>query len=197
MTEQSPKSTSLPTTTRSNHAFNCPDCWYGNYDLCGHSPPVSEENAHEILDTGGLASVTNTPPKNKSKETTLDGNSLRFSKEDSEVKDPHSTGRKRAAVLYPIEDGAKCEWRRLAYAGGGKRPIVGCVEGLQENRHHGPDKNTLNNAEGNVHRICAGCHNLWHHLNDEDYHPQLGHKPRVATDEELVKWNVFKDYSYE
>jgi len=40
---------------------------------------------------------------------------------------------------------------------------------MQEARHHGPDKNTLNNEKGNVHRICHSCHNRWHTLNDEDY----------------------------
>lgn len=178
----------------------CADCAYGNYDLCGHNPPVSnvKPDPQKAFDTGGIAPLSNTPSpeSNPHLAVTNEGNKLRFAKSDETVRDPASTGRKRAAALYPITDGAICEWSRLALAGGGKYPIVGCVGGKQENRHHGPDKNTLNNAEGNVHRICAHCHNLWHHLNDPDHDPQRGHKPRVATDEELVKWNVMKDYTY-
>lgn len=45
---------------------------------------------------------------------------------------------------------------------------VGC-DNLQQCRHHGPDKNTLNNDPGNVHRICHWHHNNWHALNDPDY----------------------------
>lgn len=55
--------------------------------------------------------------------------------------------------------------------GGGEFPIQGCSDGVQLNRHHGPDKNTLNNEPGNVHRICAHCHNRWHAKNDPDYDP--------------------------
>lgn len=91
------------------------------------------------------------------------------SKADDEVTDPESTGRKRAAVLYPLSPGMACEWRGLKAACGGAAPIIGCVEGIATNRHHGPDKSTLNNESGNVHRICATCHNRWHTLNDPLY----------------------------
>lgn len=94
-------------------------------------------------------------------------------KSDEEVTDPGSTGRKRAAVLYPITDDMVCEWAGLKSACGGVFPIVGCVGDPVRNkathRHHGPDKNTLNNSEGNVHRICVFCHNRWHTLNDPAY----------------------------
>src|SRR5690606_34666932 len=90
-------------------------------------------------------------------------------KENSEITDVLSTGRKRAAVLFPIDPESPCEWRGLKFAGGGVSPIVGCVYGKQTNRHHGPDKSVLNNESGNVHRICATCHNRWHAANDEHY----------------------------
>jgi len=93
----------------------------------------------------------------------------RRNKQDEEVRDPHSTGRKRAAKLYPLDSSASCEWQGKSNKGGGKFPIQGCIDGLQQARHHGPDKNTLNNLEGNVHRICHGCHNRWHALNDPGY----------------------------
>ncbi len=102
-------------------------------------------------------------------------------KEDSEVTDPKSTGRKRAAVEFPIDPNAFCEWRGLANCGGGRNPIIGCISGKQRHRHHGPDKNTLRNETGNVHRICHYCHNRWHAANDNDYDPTINHEPRPAT----------------
>lgn len=62
-----------------------------------------------------------------------------------------------------------CEWAWLAAAGGGVVPIVGCPGYPASDVHHGPDKNTLRNVEGNVHRICPTCHNRWHALNDPHY----------------------------
>ena len=90
-------------------------------------------------------------------------------KENDAVRDVESTGRKRAAVAYPIEDGMLCEWAKLRFAGGGVTPIIGCNGNPATDRHHGPDKSTLNNQGGNVHRICATCHNRWHTENDEHY----------------------------
>lgn len=107
------------------------------------------------------------------------------------LKDPHSTGRKRAAELYPLDKSSPCEWRGKKNCGGGKRPIVGCVDGLQVARHHGPVKDTTRNHEGNVHRICTRCHNHWHELNDLVYDQReyglLPHDAETATAEELVK----------
>ena len=89
-----------------------------------------------------------------------------------DVTDTLSTGRKRAALVAPIMDGMTCEWAGLKYAGGGAIPMIGCAgnlisdkkggkpdEGyLQGDRHHGPDKATLNNAVGqNLHRVCKVC----------------------------------------
>jgi hypothetical protein len=98
-------------------------------------------------------------------------------KTDATLTDQQSTGRKRAAKLYPLNSGDYCEWSGKSEQGGGKTPIAGCglrpgsVIGLQQCRHHGPDKNTLNNEAGNVHRICTPCHNEWHAKNDKDYLP--------------------------
>jgi len=85
------------------------------------------------------------------------------------LKDPHSTGRKRAKELYPLDYDAPCEWRYLKFAGGGESPIVGCTSGKQQSRHHGPNKSTVCNEEGNVHRICHDCHNVYHGINDPGY----------------------------
>lgn len=108
----------------------------------------------------------------------------RQGKRDATLKDQQSTGRKRAAVAYPLDFEAPCEWKRLKLAGGGQFPLVGCREGLQQARHHGPDKNTLNNDKGNVHRICHTCHNRWHARNDPVYVP--GEIPNKHDDETMA-----------
>lgn len=90
-------------------------------------------------------------------------------KEADQIKDPTSTGRKRAVLVKPINEGDICEWAGLALAGGGVVPIVGCQGNLATNVHHGPDKDTLNNALENLHKICATCHNRWHTVNDPFY----------------------------
>ena len=126
-------------------------------------------------------------------------------KSDEEVTDPKSTGRKRAADLYPInkDNPAPCEWQGLKFAGGGLYPIIGCINGVTLARHHGPDKDTLNNSLGNVHRICAHCHNRWHTLNDGVYKEAFGtsdwkeHDPNTrAAPEEIIaneaKWATKK-----
>lgn len=122
------------------------------------------------------------------------------------ITDVQSTGRKRAALLYPITEGMICEWAKLKYAGGGVVPIIGCLGNVATDRHHGPDKNTLNNREENVHRICSFCHNYWHARNDEFYGerpngtepfiPLDGHEWQLhnpndeATIEEIVKAQI-------
>lgn len=107
------------------------------------------------------------------------------------LKDPESTGRKRAAKLYPITNGSPCEWRGKKNCGGGRRPIIGCYDGIQQHRHHGPVKRTTRNELGNVHRICDDCHVHWHELNDLIYDEQeygiLPHDPIPATDEEIIR----------
>jgi len=105
-------------------------------------------------------------------------------KDLEDIKDKTSAGRKRAAAIAPIFAGMECEWAWLRNAGGGVQPIVGCQgnliqekggsdpEMLQGDRHHGPDKSTLNNTPGiNLHRVCADCHHRWHSLNDFAYGP--------------------------
>lgn len=115
-------------------------------------------------------------------------------KDDSSLRDQQSTGRKRAARWYPIDDTKLCEWAGQTNCGGGQHPITGCVGNLQSARHHGPDKNTLNNEAGNVHRICPTCHNRWHTLNDEGYDwtaLQPPHNPKIATAEDFAENEKF------
>lgn len=113
---------------------------------------------------------------------------FRSGKRDAVLKDQQSTGRKRAARLYPLDRNADCEWRAQTNCGGGTSPILGCVLGKQEARHHGPDKSTSNNEEGNVHRICHACHNRWHAANNAEYDwndtTVKKHNPRPQTAKE-------------
>ncbi len=121
-------------------------------------------------------------------------------KDPEDVRDRHSTGRKRAAQLYPIFKQQACEWQGLKNCGGGSLPIIGCISGKQVHRHHGPVKDTLRNEPGNVHRICPFCHNRWHALNDPIYdealYNTLPHKPEPATELEQLaneaEWKLKK-----
>lgn len=118
-------------------------------------------------------------------------------KNPEDVKDRHSTGRKRAAIQYPIFKDKPCEWRGQKNCGGGQ-PIIGCIKGFQVDCHHGPVKDTLRNEPGNVHRICKFCHNRWHAVNDPIYDEtewdNTEHKPEPATELELLaneaKWKI-------
>jgi hypothetical protein len=106
-----------------------------------------------------------------------------------EMKDPTSTGRKRAAEAAPIEVGMVCEWKRLKEAGGGPVPIKGCPGNPATDRHHGPDKSVLNNEVGvNLHRICSPCHNRWHSENDFYYGDTREDRP--ANGAEWLPWPI-------
>jgi hypothetical protein len=117
------------------------------------------------------------------------GEYVRAQKDNEDIKDVTSTGRKRAAILFPLPDassgGMICEWAGLKFAGGGVEPIIGCpgnkIANLKEKTddlwpghvHHGPDKSTLTNEPSNISRVCPQCHNRWHSLND----PYYGERP--------------------
>ena len=93
---------------------------------------------------------------------------LAWSKENNDVRDPHSTGRKRAAKLFPLDKQAPCEWQgkgTIEFPGTNLKPVETCTEGKQQCRHH-IDYNTLNNSETNVVRICHTCHVKFHWNND-------------------------------
>lgn len=147
---------------------NCAICGRGFHKLC---PACRHGNCHEDEEP-----VTIVKPD--------EGGTKKH-----ELKDPKSTGRKRAAKLYPLEDSADCEWQMQKNCGGGRRPIVGCKDGKQKNRHHGPIKDPTHNEEGNVHRICVNCHNRWHFINDAvyDYDDffKLPHSPVAANEGEV------------
>lgn len=172
--------------------MKCPPCQVGLHSSCQriscdcsmeiHQPQESDlslTSSEESEDEGLRSSLSN--EKNSRSRT-------RRQKRDATLKDQQSTGRKRAARQYPLDRTGKCEWQGLADCGGGSTPIIGCVTGLQQSRHHGPDKSTSNNEEGNVHRICHRCHNRWHAANNKAYDwtttKVVAHNPRVQTDSE-------------
>lgn len=142
----------------------CPHCRVGFHSMCDtncnchsdasllYSPEPEEEDEDE-----GRRS-------NRSRNE-----SSRTGKRTSSLKDEQSTGRKRAARMYPLDREAPCDWLNKDNCGGGLFPVLGCLDGKQQARHHGPDKNVINNEEGNVHRICHACHYRWHVANDPTY----------------------------
>src|SRR4030095_9820924 len=92
------------------------------------------------------------------------------STEEKVFKDPVSTGRKRAAVMYPLSPGQVCDWAWREICGGGIEPITGGTGRPATHIHHGPDKSTLNNdRSSNISLICEFCHNRWHAANDKYY----------------------------
>lgn len=156
----------------------CISCGRGFHDECHDC-----QTCHGIIEdqVNNLATVGNAyQPRQGSRELP-----------DHLVTDIYSTGRKRAARDFPLNRMAPCEWRGLKNVGGGM-PIVGCVNGYQQDRHHGPDKTTTNNDPSNVHRICKKCHKRWHYTNDAVYDQQswseTKHEPEEATEEELKEY---------
>lgn len=157
---------------------SCISCARGFYFECGHTPPVS---IPQVLTVTTEAKTSDEPKKLG-----------RPFKEDNDI--TTSAGRKRAAELYPIQEDSDCEWLKKADCGGGKKPIVGCLNGKQRHRHHGPIKDTAHNERNNIHLICARCHNTWHGRNDPIYTEQeyklLPHSPRSATPEDWTSWTA-------
>lgn len=167
----------------------CIDCGRGLHDTCDYDNCDACHGEQVKIQAVGAAVGTIEAPKKAV------GRPL---KPDDEVTDVMSTGRKRAALEFPIPPGMECEWKGKKKCGGGKFPIIGCINGMAEARHHGPDKFPLNNEVGNVHRICSFCHNRWHALNDPHYvreeYAELKTTPEPATQKELLDneswWNT-------
>jgi hypothetical protein len=176
----------------------CIDCAEGFHELCSNGSGgcetchagTSTDPAPTVPDLAlgdGFKRVDNLKGK-----MVLEKRKARRTKNDITLKDQQSTGRKRAVAIHGKADPEQpCEWQNKANCGGGSFPILGCTSGRQENLHHGPDKNTLNNERPNVHKICSQCHNRWHTLNDPAYqwdgeHPT--HNPREEiTPEDLAE----------
>lgn len=132
--------------------------------------PRSEIGAALEDDTTGLSG-------SEEDETGKKPNFKRKLKNNDAVTDQLSTGRKRAALLFPLknEDGSPkpCEFARRysvlpVYT---EQNMDGCgirqgtATGIAQARHH-LNYDTLDNSEENVVRICHSCHNKLHALND-------------------------------
>lgn len=194
----------------SSNCFMCSanlhaSCQHGSCD-CNHLSQDTERLTSHGNDTSTIEAdhsgideaddVANSSRSNGyGRNTDIRGNgrgsdsSTRSRGRESNLKDQQSTGRKRAAKLYPLVNEHDCEWQGRGNCGGGSRPILGCVSGKQQARHHGPDKTVSNNEQGNVHRICHYCHNRWHAANDPSYdwnNPcTTAHSPRPMGSEEF------------
>lgn len=164
----------------------CLECAEGFHKLCsggncacqtcnGEPEPIatSPDNPGEDNDEGVIAGRSRVASgKRRAKKLN-----------ERELKDPQSTGRHRAVTLHGrANPELPCEWRDKANCGGGSFPILGCITGVQENLHHGPDKNTLNNERSNIHKICSQCHNRWHTLNDPGYEWDGHHEPHAPRE---------------
>lgn len=171
---------------RSGYHNECEIAWVEDVDCCC--------GGEIVFDAGGNVRTEENATDFTGLEKEIDGGYLgdahTGTKSLGDYKDPISTGRKFAAQAAPIEVGQTCEWAGLKRAGGGVIPIVGCVGRPASDRHHGPDKNTMNNAVGtNLHRICDHCHNTWHALNDPHYGERPDHtKPFIPQGELGVDW---------
>jgi hypothetical protein len=153
--------------------MSCINCARGFHDECIQDPCCCPPDRQESESQLGIETLPVGRPR----------------KEDDEIST--SAGRKRAAAEYEIDKTAACEWSGRADCGGGKTPIVGCLGNTQAHRHHGPIKHTAHNERGNVHKICARCHNTWHAKNDPIYDEQqyasLPHNPRKMTKTEAFQ----------
>lgn len=147
----------------------CAACAAGHFEECENPLPVDGDPDWVIpcFQQFGTLTVIEGP-----KEKGAVGRPLLAPAAITDVK---STGRKRAAAIMPFLHGQVCGWAGLKHAGGGVIPILGCqgntiadVKTTEEarergadevgHRHHGPDKNVLNNTpQVNLHGICTVC----------------------------------------
>lgn len=159
----------------------CPACSAGIFEECSNPQPIIDASGELWIIPCAIEYEGAVVP---AKEKGLVGRPLLDPEQITDVK---STGRKRAAAIMPFFQGQVCGWAGLKHAGGGVIPILGCqgntiadvktTEAAREkgadeagHRHHGPDKNVLNNTpEVNLHGICTVCHTRWHAINDPFY----------------------------
>jgi hypothetical protein len=186
-----------PTNTGSNPCFQCRAGHHGEcYNIwhfedvdCCCGGEITFTATGEVKQNGQDEGIQGHFSNSKEIDTGYISDGYDGNKSLADYKDPISTGRKRAAEMYPIHAGMVCEWAGLRLAGGGVSPIVGCVGRPASDRHHGPDKNTMNNAPSNMHRICDYCHNTWHAVNDPHYGERPEHtQPFIPKGELNVEW---------
>lgn len=153
-------------------------CCGGKYDIVDHYLQLNEDQGSGESKSRTVPKIGQAPQEKRTGQSGyIHQDAWRGTGNIGELKDAASTGRKRAAEMFPITVGMVCEWANLEHAGGGVSPIRGCLGNPATDIHHGPDKNTLNNSkvswgvgeDENIHLICSQCHNTWHGRNDESY----------------------------
>lgn len=182
----------------------CISCWRGMHGACNalfFDDPC--ECDHAPMDAFGavgpfksqIGEALNLDPEEPDSTKTT-----RRLKDDQAVTDPQSTGRKRAAKLYPLrtEDGnpIPCDlagrtaptlptYYKVQIDGCGIRQ--GSIKANAQSRHHW-SYNTLDNERSNIGLLCHSCHNLIHSRNDEFkadiYETLYGFKPQ----QEDLQW---------
>lgn len=159
-------------------------CCDGHTDLMDYARALyrgDDETPSRPAKTNSLGDIgessTYQPVKQVGKSGYIPADAWAAPQNIGELSDPRSTGRKRAARMFPITPGMVCEWANLKNVGFSPRNIVGCMGNPASDIHHGPDKNTLNNSKTsrgigigeNVHLICSWCHNAIHAANNKLY----------------------------
>jgi hypothetical protein len=161
-----------------------------DFAVCDCDHTITLEAAQFAV--GTIASALNLEP-----EVPDSTRRTRKLKNDDAVTDQQSTGRKRAAALYPLKDEngnrIPCDYANkpaptlptymeVQIDGCGIRQ--GTLATHAQARHHN-DYNTLNNERGNVALLCNSCHNLLHAKNDpfKDaiYERIYGFRPATAN----------------
>lgn len=156
------------------------------YDLC----ECTHEKVVAPTPVGDIGNALNLDTQEADTKTVV-----RRQKNDMAVTDPQSTGRKRAAKLYPLIDpnGNKlpCDFqnRKSCLPSYMEVQIDGCgvrtgtMPNFAQSRHH-HDYNVMNNERENIGLLCLSCHNLLHAKNDpykdKIYERIYGVKPDTA-----------------
>ncbi len=165
----------------------CIECMRGFHSVCGEPCCCSESKPTVDVE---LPDVSDEP-----EEWRISSGGAKRGKRDAALKDQQSTGRKRAAQMLPLDRDDLCMWHDASPTnpkGGGVFPIVFGCENKQNARHHGPDKNTLNNDLENLNAICHWHHNNWHAMNDPVYIPgnpiMFQVSDEIKRDPTKIKW---------
>lgn len=158
----------------------CGPCLRGDHSECANEyvePPPCDcthtSKPIEYMAVGTIGEALNLEPQLP--DSTVRTRRL---KTDDAVTDQQSTGRKRAAQLYPLKDEngrpLPCDYANkpaptlpdymeVQIDGCGIRK--GTLAGKAQARHH-HNYNTLDNERANVALLCHSCHNLLHAKND-------------------------------
>ncbi len=185
------------------------DCWpcrRNQHNACAaqYTDSIScncDHNSTVDRPVGAIGNALNLDTTEPDSSETVTVKNTRRNKNDDAVTDQQSTGRKRAAKMYPLSDE---NGKKLPCDFAGKKAVLpsfmevqidgcgvraGTMPNNAQARHH-HDYNTLNNERSNVGLLCVPCHNLLHAKNDpykdKIYERILGFKPKT---EDLVHAN--------